>query len=82
MYLMAELAGEVQRRVAAVRAGVDVGAAVAGEQLDHVRVAVLGRPVQRSEAGDEVARLGVGPYFYDVRKMSGILDYLTRHIWY
>lgn len=58
MYLMAELAGEVERRVSAVRAGVDVSAAVAREQLDHVRVAVLGRPVERGEARDEVARLG------------------------
>ena len=55
---MAKLAGEVERRVSAVGAGVDVCAAVACEQLDHVRVAVLGRPVQRGEAGDEVARLG------------------------
>ena len=57
MYLMSELACEVERRVSAVGAGVDVGAAVARQQLHHVRVAVLGRPVQRREPGDEVARL-------------------------
>ena len=54
---MSELACEVEGRVAAVGAGVDVGAAVARQQLHHVRVAVLGRPVQRREAGNEVARL-------------------------
>ena len=54
---MSELACEVEGRVAAVGAGVDVGAAVARQQLHHVRVAVLGRPVQRSEPGNEVARL-------------------------
>ena len=57
MYLMPELAGEVEWRVPAVGAGVDVGAAVARQKLHHVRVAVLGRPVQRREPRDEVARL-------------------------
>ena len=54
---MPELACEVEGRVPAVGAGVDVGAAVARQQLHHVRVAVLRRPVQRREPGDEVARL-------------------------
>ena len=54
---MSELACEVERRVSAVGAGVDVGAAVARQQLHHVRVAVLRRPVQRREARDEVSRL-------------------------
>ena len=48
---MSELAGEVERRVAAVRAGVDVGAAAAGQQLHHVRVAVLEEEGRGSRSG-------------------------------
>ena len=57
-FLPAELAGQVKRRVAAVSLNVDVNMIIAGQQLDHVQIAMFGCPMQCCEARGEISVLG------------------------